>query len=62
MRKTSESTCKIQERILLTTKEMQNLFGCGRAAAIRLGEDANARVDVGKRVFWNKARLKAFYS
>lgn len=57
MRKTTQSTCPLQERLLITTEELQSLLGCGRVTAVRLATDANAKVMVGSRVLWNRARL-----
>lgn len=61
MRKTTESTCKQEEKILLTTGELQNVLGCGRSSAVKLGMKANARVMVGRRVFWKQERIRDFY-
>lgn len=60
MRKTTESTCKPEERILLTTSELQNMLGCGRSTAVRLGLKANARITVGSRVFWKQSKIRSF--
>lgn len=51
MNATTEYDCK--DKILLTTPELQAKLSCGRGSAIKIGTDAKARVEIGKRVFWN---------
>jgi len=60
MRKTTESTYDPLQRILITTPELQNLLGCGRSSATRIGIEAKARVPVGSRVFWNRKRVEDY--
>lgn len=47
MHKTSESELYISQKILITTKELQEMLSCGRYSAVKIGTDAIARVDVG---------------
>lgn len=62
MRKTTESTYKLEERLLLNTKELQNMLGCGRDSAVKFGLQAGARIAIGARVFWNLKRIRDYLS
>lgn len=46
--------------ILLDTKELQKVTSCGREGAIKLGTAAGARVQLGRRVLWNMAKIRAY--
>lgn len=60
MNKTTASSINIQERIMLTTPELQGLLGCGRKSAIDIGTDAKAKVQIGKRVLWNREKIQKY--
>lgn len=60
MNRTMTSNIEISQRILVTTKELQSLLGAGRVSAMNIGASANARVDVGKRVFWNRNKIEVY--
>lgn len=60
MNKTRNSTIKLSERIMLNTQELQELLGCGRKSAVQIGTDAEARVQIGKRVLWNLEKVKLY--
>lgn len=62
MHKTSESELYISQKILITTKELQEMLSCGRYSAVKIGTDAIARVDVGKRVLWNRKKIEKYLS
>jgi hypothetical protein len=49
-----------RQRITVTTEELQALLSCGRKSAVDIGELAEARVQIGKRVFWNVEKVKAY--
>lgn len=50
----------IENKIAITTKELQSALSCGRYSAVQLGEAAGAKVQFGKRVFWNVEKVKAY--
>ena len=54
--KQSESTMKLT----VTTDGLQNLLDCGRPTAVEIGTLAGARVEVGKRVLWNVAKVQRY--
>ena len=60
MNKTIQSDLDISKKILLNTKELQIMLSCGRFSAVKLGEDAQARVEVGKRVLWNRKKIEKY--
>lgn len=60
MRKTNCSNMDMKDRLLLNTSELQAVLGCGRAGAVRIGEEAQARVAIGTRVFWNREKLLVY--
>lgn len=35
------------------TTGLMKMLGCGRVTAVKIGTDAEAKVQVGKRVLWN---------
>ena len=48
------------EKITCTTEELQSLLSCGRKTAVDIGELAEARVQFGKRVFWNVSKVRNY--
>ena len=49
-----------RQKITVTTEELQAMLSCGRKSAVDIGELAEARVQIGKRVFWNVEKDKAY--
>lgn len=61
MRKTKTiPTTREAARLTVTTEELQSLLGCGRKTTIDIGEQAGARVQLGKRVLWNVDKVKIY--
>ena len=60
MRKTSHSNLDINCRILISTAEMRELLSCGTATATKFGIEAGAKVQMGKRVLWNREKLQKY--
>lgn len=48
--------------LLVDTRTLQRITGCGRISATKLGNDAGARVRVGKRLLWNVEKIKKHIS
>ena len=42
-----------QSKITINTDELQAMLSCGRYSAVQIGEAAEARIQIGKRIFWN---------
>lgn len=49
-----------RQKITVTTEELQAMLSCGRKTAVDIGELAEARVQIGKRVLWNVEKVKAY--
>lgn len=49
-----------QEKIAVTTEELQAMLSCGRHSAVQIGEAAEARIQIGKRVLWNVQKVRAY--
>ena len=49
-----------QNRLAVDTRGLQNLLSCGRVTAVQIGEDAGARIEIGRRVFWNVSKIKDY--
>lgn len=54
--------CKvdIQDKITITTSELQAMLSCGRYSAVQIGDLAKARIQIGKRIFWNVEKVKSY--
>lgn len=48
------------KRLAVTTNELQALLGCGRKSAVDVGELAEARIQLGKRVLWNVQKVQTY--
>ena len=44
MQKTTASSLDIDQKLLLNTKDLQEILSCGYSSAVKLGMDAQARV------------------
>lgn len=60
MNTTTKFETDFNVRILLTTLELQAILGCGRASAVKIGTDAAARIDIGKRVLWHREKIQSY--
>lgn len=50
----------IQSKITINTDELQAMLSCGRYSAIQIGEATEARIQIGKRIFWNVEKIKSY--
>lgn len=48
------------DRLCLTTPELQNRLGCGRQAALEIGNQAEAKIQVGRRILWNVQKIQDY--
>lgn len=61
MRATKQfNTVDAQNKIAITTGELQAMLSCGRHSAVQIGDAAEARIQIGKRVFWNVEKVKTY--
>ena len=49
-----------QSKIAINTDELQAMLSCGRYSAVQIGEAAEARIQIGKRIFWNVEKIKSY--
>lgn len=47
-------------KVSVDTKELQEMLSCGRATAVEIGNNANARIQIGRRVLWNVKRINQY--
>ena len=46
--------------IAVTTEDLQIMLSCGRKSAVDVGELAEAKIQIGRRVFWNVEKIKTY--
>lgn len=44
----------------IDTKELQEMLSCGRVTAIQIGNNANAKIQIGRRVLWNVKKINQY--
>ena len=59
MRKTRESRTT-PETICIDTANLQELLQVGRATAVEIGTQANAKIKIGRRVVWNTEKIRKY--
>lgn len=47
-------------KILVDTMGLQEMLSSGRASAVLIGTEAGARVQTGRRVFWNVKKVQQY--
>ncbi len=50
----------VDNPVMVDTNMLQSYLSCGRLTAVKLGEEANAQVKLGKRVLWNIEKIKQY--
>ena len=48
------------DKICVTTEGLQDLLDCGRVTAVQIGEQAGARIEIGKRLLWNVSKVRSY--
>lgn len=59
MRKTAQSSNN-ENSIMITVKQLQERLNCGYQTAVHIAEKAEARVYVGRRVFYNVRKINTY--
>ena len=52
-----ETKFSSSEPMLINTNTLRQITGLGRDAAIRLGTEAGAKVEIGRLVYWHKKKV-----
>ena len=60
MNATKKNDLLLCEKVLLDTPQLAQMLSCGRATAIKIGEAAGARLQIGKRVLWNVKKVQKY--
>lgn len=60
MRRTSQPQTDVNCRLLISTNDLRELLSCGYATATKIGTEAGAKVQMGKRVLWNRAKIQKY--
>lgn len=59
IKKTDYGICP-ETPLMVDTATLQSYLSCGRGSAIKIGEQACAKVCIGKRVLWNLNKIRLF--
>lgn len=59
MRKTKKQECEAP-KLLVDMEELKQMLCAGRAAAVKIGTDAEAKVQSGRRVLWNVKKVQKY--
>ena len=61
MNKTSiNKSAGMNNRMTVNSETLANYLDCGRATAVKIGEAAGAKIQIGKRVLWNTEKVKQY--
>lgn len=61
MNKTSiNKSTGMNNRMTVNSETLANYLDCGRATAVKIGEAAGAKIQIGKRVLWNTEKVKQY--
>lgn len=60
MRKRLYDTIVNDSTLTTDTVGLMKLLCCGRQSAVKIGTDAEAKVQVGKRVLWNLPKIQKY--
>ena len=55
-----DSTNNNCDKLTVDTNGLQSLLDCGRVTAVEIGTQAEARIEVGKRVLWNLRKIQKY--
>ena len=58
MRKTN--TMEIENKIMVSVENLAKMLDCGRVTAVRIGTEAGARVQIGKRVLFKMDKIERY--
>lgn len=60
MNKTASNVIKLSDRLTANTETLAESLDCGRATAVKIGEAAGAKIQIGRRVLWNVSKVKQY--
>lgn len=56
--KSTTSSVDVNKKLLVNTKDLMQILSCGKPTAIKIGEDAHAKVCTGRKILWNVECIK----
>lgn len=59
-KKKKAPTIDLSSRLLVNTGELMLLLGCGRPMATEIGEQAGAKIMLGRKIMWNPSAVKMY--
>ena len=61
MQKTTDSAVLLSEKMALDTTDLMQVLSCGRETAVKIGEAAGAKINIGnRRVLWNAKKISIY--
>ena len=48
------------DKLLITNKELQQMLSCSYRTAVKIGEEAGARLQIGKAVRWKVKNIEEY--
>ena len=60
LRKTTETNDNIPHKLTVSAETLAQMLNCGRATAVKIGTDAKARIQIGRRVLWNVNKVQQY--
>ena len=59
MRKTTQFGTS-PKSLTVDTPRLMELLQCGRATAVQIGNEAEAKITIGRRVLWNISKIREY--
>lgn len=60
MRKTTKYSSSVSGSITVSTETLAEMLDCGKVTAVKIGNAANARIQIGRRILWNTTKIKEY--
>ena len=60
MNKTKSAGSELLRRMAVNTETLAESLDCGRSSAVKIGESAGAKIQIGRRVLWNVDKIQQY--
>ena len=60
MNKTTGNVVQLSDRLTANTETLAEYLDCGRSTAVKIGEAAGAKIQMGKRILWNVRKVQRY--
>lgn len=60
MNKTTSNVIQLSDRLTANTETLAECLDCGRSTAVKIGEAAGAKIQMGKRILWNVGKVQRY--